>query len=57
MSYEAALRIFGLRAPPASPKASEDHVQRLPNQHHPDKGGDLTRMQGINAAYEALRHR
>jgi curved DNA-binding protein len=41
-----------------SDSASHDEIKRayrrLANQHHPDKGGDTTRFQQIQSAYETL---
>ena len=31
--------------------------RRLAKKHHPDKGGDLTKMKTINAAYTTLKER
>ena len=41
-----------------SENASQDEIKKayrkLANQHHPDKGGDTTLFQKIQAAYDAI---
>lgn len=41
--------------PTAPPEVIKAVYRVLASIHHPDKGGDMRKMQAINAAYEALQ--
>jgi hypothetical protein len=57
MSVYDALRVFGLGAD-ASPQDIKRRYRELAKRWHPDKpGGDLRKMQEVNAAWDVLRKR
>lgn len=51
----AALQTLELQDPVDWPTIKTQH-RRLTMQHHPDRGGDASRLQAINAAMDSLTH-
>ncbi len=49
-----AYETLGVR-PGASAEEIKKAYHRLAHQHHPDKGGSLTKMKEINAAYNEIK--
>lgn len=53
MKLQDALSTFGIAAP-LSAKETKNLYRKLAKANHPDAGGDVKKMQEINAAYEVL---
>jgi hypothetical protein len=53
MSYDDAIRIMGLNRG-FSKDELDQRRKKLAIQYHPDRGGDLQKMQDVNAAYDVL---
>lgn len=51
-----ALEELGLDTIPDGLSVLRNHYRRLVHLHHPDKGGDVARMQAVQQAYTVLRN-
>jgi hypothetical protein len=55
MSFSQALTIFGIATVPDATELKALH-KKLSLKNHPDRGGSLSKMQDINAAYDILKN-
>ena len=54
MSIAQAKKIFGIDSVPSLDDLKDLH-KKLVMKHHPDRGGDLSTMQNVNAAFDILK--